>query len=249
MLAADQPFVQLAEQPEGLFAHLGKRRRRKGDWTADQDRQLILQFWRHLIDPAKWPAKDITVDEGLRHGEAVKMRLKTLRRDPYFAALLPTTAPPFLATYRDLCDVILDPARLAAFRTRAGASADPAPAVVEREIGGRPADRPDRVRVRDLGAVGARVTLRGARDRGPRQGHAAADAVPEEAPRASGGRAALRSLPRRRPRALERRLPLHAPFERRRSEDEAEEVPERQVRDAEFHPGTDAPNSAPGTAG
>lgn len=81
MLAADQPFVQLAEQPEGLFAHLGKRRRRKGDWTADQDRQLILQFWRHLIDPAKWPAKDITVDEGLRHGEAVKMRLKTLRRD------------------------------------------------------------------------------------------------------------------------------------------------------------------------
>ena len=128
MLAADQPFVQLAEQPEGLFAHLGKRRRRKGDWTADQDRQLILQFWRHLIDPAKWPAKDITVDEGLRHGEAVKMRLKTLRRDPYFAALLPTTAPPFLATYRDLCDVILDPARLAAFRTRAGASADPAPA-------------------------------------------------------------------------------------------------------------------------
>ena len=75
MLAADQPFVQLAKQPEGLFAHLGKRRRRKGDWTADQDRQLILQFWRHLIDPAKWPAKDITVDEGFRHGEAVKMRL------------------------------------------------------------------------------------------------------------------------------------------------------------------------------
>ena len=53
MLAADQPFVQLAEQPEGLFAHLGKRRRRKGDWTADQDRQLILQFWRHLINPVK----------------------------------------------------------------------------------------------------------------------------------------------------------------------------------------------------
>ena len=62
--------VQLAEQPEGLFAHLGKRLRRKGDRTADQDRQLILQFWRHLIDPAKWPVKDITVDEGRRRGRA-----------------------------------------------------------------------------------------------------------------------------------------------------------------------------------
>ena len=55
--AADVPFVQLGRQPEALLAHLGMARRREGDWTAAQDRELIFRYWQHLDDPTARPVK------------------------------------------------------------------------------------------------------------------------------------------------------------------------------------------------
>ena len=84
-------------------------RRREGDWTAAQDRELVFRYWQHLDDPTARPLKAIVVDEGRRSGHAVHNRLKKLRADPYLAALLPRTAPPCLHTLR--LDIIFDPDR------------------------------------------------------------------------------------------------------------------------------------------
>ena len=125
--AADVPFVQLGRQPEVLLAYLGKARRREGDWTAAQDRELIFRYWQHLDDPTARPVKTIVVDEGRRSGRAICERLKKLRADRYLAALLPRTAPPCLHTFRDFLDIIFDTTRRRAFLDRGNTSAAPRP--------------------------------------------------------------------------------------------------------------------------
>ena len=125
----DAPFLQLQEKPESLLAFLGSFDRRGGgvSWTQNEDLDLVLAYWRYLLDPGI-KLQDF-VRPGHAKGNAVHLRLARLRKQPNMAALLPRTAPPALYNFKGALDMIAKRDATKTERTeRKVGSADPADA-------------------------------------------------------------------------------------------------------------------------